>query len=233
MPESELKVLSAGAVKSGVAQLAAQFERAHGVRVELVFAPAPELRRRIAAGEDADVIVLPVALMDELAREGRILAATRAQLGRSRMGVVVHAEAPTPDVSDAAALAKLLREATQVIYNKASSGLYAAKLLQRLGLAGELAAKTVVVASGAAVMEAIAAQPPGAVGLAQISEIMVLVNRGCRVKLAAPLPEPLQNVTAYEAAAAAASRVPQAACALARALTDAAAKPIFAATGIH
>lgn len=232
MSANELKLLSAGAVKSGVARLAAEFERTHDARVRIVFEPAPELRRRIAAGEAADVIVLPAAMMDELAREGKILPESRARLGRSRMGVAVHADAATPELADSAAFVKLVRSATEVIYNRASSGLYAVRLLERLGLAQELAARTVVVDSGAAVMERIAAQPPGAVGLAQISEIMVLVGRGCRVKLAAPLPEEIQNVTTYDAAAAAASEQPNAARALARALTSESAKAVFAATGI-
>ncbi|HXF66063.1 MAG TPA: substrate-binding domain-containing protein [Burkholderiales bacterium] len=233
MPDDELTVFSAGAVKSGVARLAAEFERTHGARVRVLFEPAPELRRRIAAGEVADVIVLPAAMMDELAREGKILPESRSRLGRSRMGVVVHADAPAPELADTAAFVKLVRYASEVIHNRASSGLYAARLLERLGLARELAARTVVVDSGAAIMERVAAQPPGAVGLAQISEIMVLVNRGCRVKLAAPLPDEIQNVTTYDAAAAAGSRQPQTARALARALTSEAAKAIFAATGIH
>lgn len=232
MSGNEIKVLSAGAVKGGVAKLAADFEHATGTRVNIVFEPAPEVRRRIAAGEAADVIVLPVAMMDELAKQGRIVAGSRALLGRSRMGVVVHAEATTPDLSNTAAFRKVAQGATQVIYNRASSGIYAAKLLEKLGLAKELAPRVVVVDSGAAIMGTVAAQAPGAVGLAQISEIMVLINKGCRVKLAAPLPDEIQNVTSYDAAAAAASKAQDAARALARQLTSDAAKKVFAVTGI-
>ncbi|MBI2297102.1 MAG: substrate-binding domain-containing protein [Betaproteobacteria bacterium] len=229
---STLRVLSAGAVKGGVAQLVAEFERATGVRVTVVFEPAPEVRKRIAAGETADVIVLPQAMMDDLAHEGKIVADSRAHLGRSRMGVVVHKNAPTPDLSSAAALKRAVLGANAVVYNKASSGLYAAKLMQKLGLAKELGSRTVIVDSGAAIMEYVAAQPPGAVGLAQISEIMVLIDKGCAVQLAAPLPDEIQNVTSYDAAATAGSKSQDAARALARELTSDAAKKIFAATGI-
>lgn len=230
MAGKELKVLSAGAVKGGVAGIAAEFGNRTGTRVTIDFAPAPELRDRITAGESADVVIMPGPMMDELAKQGAIDAGSRAFVGRSRMGVVVHAGAKTPDLSNTAAFKKAALGATRVVYNKASSGLYAAKLLDKLGLRDALASKVAVVDSGAAVMETVAAQPPGAIGLAQISEIMVLINRGCAVKLAAPLPAEIQNETSYDAAAA--RDAPGAARDLVRQLTSDAAKKIFAATGI-
>lgn len=81
-------------------------------------------------------------------------------------------------------------------------------------------------------MEYVAAHPPAAVGLAQISEIMVLIAKGCPVRLAAPLPGEIQNLTTYFAAATAQGAVRQAAGALVQALTAPAAKAVFAATGI-
>jgi molybdate transport system substrate-binding protein len=232
MSGSELKVLSAGAVKRGVSRIAAEFERTTGTRVAVEFTTAPEVRKRATGGEAADVIVAPHAVMDDIAREGKILSDTRGLLGRSRMGIVVHADSSPPDIGDTAAFKKLLAGATAVVYNRASSGLYTSKLLEKLGLAAELGSKTVVVDSGAAVMEYVAGHAPGAVGLAQISEIMVLVDKGSSIKLAAPLPDEIQNVTSYDAAATASSATQDAARALARALTSAEAKKVFAATGI-
>jgi len=232
MSKNELGVLSAGAVKSGVAQVAKEFERASGTRVTVEFNTAPELRKRIAAGEAADVVVAPPAAMDEFQKLGKIDAGTRGFVGRSRMGVVVHAGAPAPDVSDTAAFRRTLAAATAVIYNKASSGIYSAKLMEKLGLDQELGAKIVVVDTGSAVMKTVEQKGPGAVGLAQISEVMVMIAKGCRVKLAAPLPDEIQNVTSYDAAATASSASPDAARRLARQLTSDAARKVFAATGI-
>ena len=151
---------------------------------------------------------------------------------RSRMGVVVHANAPAPDVSTSAAFRKTLAAASAVVYNKASSGIYSAKLMEKLGLDKELGAKIVVVDTGSAIMRAVAEKGPGAVGLAQISEVMVMIDKGCAVKLAAPLPDEIQNVTSYDAAATSASKAPGAARKLAANLTSDAARNIFAATGI-
>jgi len=227
-----LKVLSAGAVKSGVSQVAKEFERTTGTRVTVEFNTAPELRKRIAAGEAVDVVVAPPAAMEEFQKQGKIVAESRGFVGRSRMGVVIHADAPSPDLADSAAFKRALQSASAVVYNKASSGIYSAKLMERLGLDKELGAKIVVVDTGGAVMKTVAEKGPGAVGLAQISEVMVMMDKGCRVKLAAPLPDAVQNVTSYEAAATAASASQDAARKLAGSLASDAAKKIFAATGI-
>ncbi|MGH8632939.1 MAG: molybdate ABC transporter substrate-binding protein [Burkholderiales bacterium] len=232
MPGNELKVLSAGAVKRGVAKIAAEFERTSGNKVTVEFSTAPEIRKRVAAGETADVIVAPPAVMDEIAKQGKIVAESRGFVGRSRMGVVVHSKAAAPGLGDTAAFKRALLGATAVVHNKASSGVYAAKLLESLGLKEALGSKIVVVETGSAIMETVAARPPGAIGLAQISEVMVMVDKGCAVKLAASLPDEIQNVTSYDAAAASASKAPDAARKLAASLSSNAAKKIFAATGI-
>jgi ABC-type molybdate transport system substrate-binding protein len=56
------------------------------------------------------------------------------------------------------------------------------------------------------------------------------MDKGCKVKLAAPLPDEIQNMTSYDAAAT--SGAPAAAAQLARRLASAEAKEIFAETGI-
>lgn len=230
MSKNELRVLSAGAVKRGVSRVAAEFERATGTRVSIEFSTGPELRKRIAAGETADVVVVPPAAMDEFQKAGKIVAESRGFVGRSRMGVVVHSNAPVPALADTAAFRKTMQGASAVVYNRASSGLYSAQLMEKLGLARELGSRIVVVDTGAAIMEYVAEHPPAAVGLAQISEVMVMIDKGCAVKLAAPLPDEIQNVTSYDAAAF--SAAPRTAHALARQLTSDAAKKVFAATGI-
>ena len=227
-----LKVLSAGAVKGGVAQIAAAYERATGCKVEVEFTQVPKMRQRIAAGERADVLVATAGAMDAFAAAGKIVAATRALLGRSRVGVVVHKDAPAPDVSDTEAFKRALLAASAVVHNDASSGVYIAALLEKLGLKAQLGDKIVVVNSGSAIITTVAQRGPGAIGMGQISEIMVMIDKGCAAKFVAPLPDAIQNVSTYHATATAASALPVAATALARELTADTAKKIFAATGI-
>jgi molybdate transport system substrate-binding protein len=227
-----LKVLSAGAVKRGVATVSANFGHTTNDKVDVEFATAPKLRERVLAGEIADVIVVPPAAMDVFAQQGKIVVGSRAHVGRSRVGVVMHRDAAAIDVSDTAAFRRALQGASAVVYNTASSGIYIEKLIDKLGLKNELAERIVQVQSGSAVMEAVAARPVGAVGLGQISEITVMIDKGCAVKLVSPLPDDIQNVTSYDVAVCAASANMHAATALARELASDAAKKIFAASGI-
>ena len=97
---STLRILSASAVKRGVARVAAAFEKESGIKVEIEFTPVPEVRRRVAAGETADVIVATPAALDEIAATNKIMGDSRGYIGRSRMGVVIHADAPVPAITD-------------------------------------------------------------------------------------------------------------------------------------
>ena len=227
-----LKVLSAGAVKGGVSQIAAAYATAADRKVDVEFTQVPKMRKRIAAGEITDVLVATAGAMDEFAASGKIVPATRALLGRSRVGVVVHKDAPAPDVSDTDAFKHALLAASAVVYNDASSGVYIAALLKKLGVTAQLGDRITVVNSGSAIMSTVADRGLGAMGMGQISEIMVMINKGCAVKLVAPMPDAIQNVTTYYAAVAVASATQDAAAALVRELTSDAAKKLFAATGI-
>ena len=224
-----LKVLSAGAVKRGVTRVAAAFENDSGHKVEIEFTPVPEVRRRMAAGETADLVVASPGVLDQLAALGRIDAASRGFLGRSRVGVVIHTDAPQPSLADTAAVKALLLGASHVVRNEGSSGVYAEKLFGKLGLAAA-GANIVVVKTGSDILRFVADHPSRAVGLAQISELMVMIDKGCAVRLAAPLPDEIQNMTHYDAAAI--TGAPAAAAELARRLVSAEAKKIFAETGI-
>ena len=229
---AELRVLSAGAVKGGVAKMTETFAREQGERVSVEFTTAPGVRDRLKAGGEVDVVVAPPSFLEELDKAGRIVPGSRTFLGRSRMGVVVHTDSGITDVPDVDALKRVLLGAQAVVHNKASSGIYAAKLLQDLCPAPALGSRVVVVESGANVMEYVAEHGPDTVGLAQISEIRVMVAKGLPVRLAAPLPDAVQNVTSYEAAAVAGRAHEAAATRLAAFMGSAQAKAVFAATGI-
>lgn len=227
---ANLKILSAGAVKRGVARVAAAFEQETGAKVDIEFTPVPEVRKRITAGEVADVVVATPAVLDDFAIQKKIEPASRGFLGRSRMGIVIHADAPMPVIADAESLKKLLLAASHVVRNEASSGIYTEKLLAKMGLTDMLGTKLAVVKTGSDIMRYVADHPVQAVGLAQISELMVMMDKGCKVKLAAPLPDEIQNMTSYDAAAM--TGAPAAAVALAKHLASPEAKKIFVETGI-
>jgi ABC-type molybdate transport system substrate-binding protein len=78
---AEVVVLSAGAVKTAFTAAAADWQKSSGNTVSAAFAPAGELRKKVAAG-DADIIV--PAELRRAATSG--VPSTAAPGGRGRCG---------------------------------------------------------------------------------------------------------------------------------------------------
>jgi len=229
---AKLKILGAGPVKRGVTRLAAQFAKQSGHEVEVEFAGAPGVRDRVLAGEAVDVAVVPQSAMEEFEKAGKVVSGTCARMGRSRMGIVVRKGAALPDISDTEAFKRAMTATDAIVVNVASSGAYMVKLLEQLGLGATTKDKVLKLPDTVKVMEHVAAASAPAVGVGQLAEISELVEKGVGIALVAPLPDAIQNVTAYDAGVAAASGEQTAARELARFLATAEAKAVFAATGI-
>jgi molybdate transport system substrate-binding protein len=188
-------MLSAGAMEPGIEAAIARFRATGGAPVSVVYATAPQLRERLAAGETPDLLVAPVGLINELAATGR-LAGERATLGRVGVGIAVRGDAPIPDIKDAAAFRRALEEAERVVYNRASSGLYLDRLFERLGLASMIGPKAVRYATGAEVMRHVRDGSGREIALGPITEILMVPE----LRFVGPLPGDLQHATAYAAA---------------------------------
>jgi molybdate transport system substrate-binding protein len=72
--DNTVRVLSTLALKGAVRSLAGPFEVASGLRIDADFAPTLALLDRLRGGEGADVVILTREGLDELAREGRVVA---------------------------------------------------------------------------------------------------------------------------------------------------------------
>src|SRR6266550_2652368 len=73
-----IKVLSGVAIGPAVRELGAQFERTTGHKLVMQFGSLGELKRQIDNGEVFDVVIVTPALIDELVKQGKIAADTRA-----------------------------------------------------------------------------------------------------------------------------------------------------------
>jgi molybdate transport system substrate-binding protein len=135
-------VLSAGAVEPGLRRAAEQFKRASGNEIKMQFNTAPQLAKRMAEGEVADILIAPPAVLDEQAKNGKISMQGRLTLGRVGAGVVVRSDAPGPEIATTDALKRSMLSADSIVYNTASSGLYLEKLFERIGIAEQTKAKT-------------------------------------------------------------------------------------------
>jgi molybdate transport system substrate-binding protein len=98
---AEVKVLSAAAMRPALKELGPQFERATGHKLVIEFDVVGLLKRQIDAGGAFDVAILTLPLIDDLGRQGKIAANTRADIARSGIGVIVRPGALKPDNSHA------------------------------------------------------------------------------------------------------------------------------------
>jgi molybdate transport system substrate-binding protein len=98
------------------------------------------------AGEPIDVLVFPAPNLDDLVKQGKIVADSKVILARSGMGVAVRTGAPKPDISTPEALKRTLLAVKSIAYTnpalRSPSGVHFAKVLERLGIAEEMKAKS-------------------------------------------------------------------------------------------
>lgn len=227
-----VRILSAGAPKAGVSACVEAFASKTGQTAEITFATAPVLRQRVEAGEaDAEIVVAPVAAMEAFERDGRLAAGPRVTLGSVKAGVAVRDGSPIPDISSVDSLKRTLLAADAVIYNEASSGQYIAEMIDRLGLGGELAARTVRLPNGAAVMARLAGDGGRAIGFGQIPEIRRFEADG--VRLVGPLPDAVGKTTTYAAGLLAGADGPERARALLEFMASDAARRLYAEAGLE
>ena len=226
----DIRVLSAGAMQPGLIAVAPEFRRQSGHELKAAYAIASELRRRIGGGEIADVVLAPVAVIAELADRGRVAAEGRVAVGRVGVGVVARNGAPSPGVGSAEALKRSLLDADSVVYNRASSGAYIETMLKTIGIYEQIRDKLIRYDDGTAVMHHLMRGQGREFGFGGITDILMYRDKGLR--LVGPLPEEIQNYTAYTAALITASPHPDAAQALLQFLASPLGKALFSINGI-
>ena len=228
-----IRILSGGAAQAVVERITPVFERDTGHTVTAEFSAVGAMAAKLVAGEPADIVIRPAALIDELTAQEWVVPGSCGDLGRVGTGVAVRAGAPLPNVSNIPALRGNMLAATCIVCPDpavATAGKVVMAVLERLGIADEVRPRMRYFPNGYAAMGALASGS-GALelGITQITEI--LANKG--VTLAGPLPHELQAKTVYSAGLAVRAQQPRAAREFLARLTAPAARPIFAAAGFE
>jgi molybdate transport system substrate-binding protein len=229
---AELKIVSGGAFKQVLSPLAAQYQKESGNTLAITYQTVGQHLALIRDGkEEFDVAVLTPEAIDGLTKDGKIAPGTRADLAKTGIGVVVKKGAPLPDIGTVDAFKRTLLAAKSVAYidPKAggSSGIYVARLLERLGIADQVNAKAKLI-QGGAVADHIA-DGEAEIGIHQISEILPVAG----ATLVGPLPAEIQNFTVYSAGVSATAQDDAAARALVKFLSGPHALPIIKAKGME
>jgi molybdate transport system substrate-binding protein len=225
---AEIKVLSGNGARAAISELGVRFERASGHKVAIHFEVNPAVKRKIEAGESFDVAVLNPPVLDDLIRQGKIVAGTRAVIGRSGIGAAIRAGAPKPDISSVAAFKRTLLSVNSVAFpGEGASGKYFVSLVDRLGIASEMKPKmrpmpaeynVEVVASG------------------EVDLVVVVASRISGVpgvELVGTIPQALQTWIGFTAGVGSGAREPEAAREMIRFFTAPAAAPVLGAMGVE
>jgi molybdate transport system substrate-binding protein len=198
--DEPVRVLSTLALKGAVSSLAGQYVAGGGARIDADFAPTLALLDRLRAGETADVVILTREGLDEVVREGRVVAESCVDLARSYVGLAVRAGEPHPDISTEPALRAALLGARAVAYSRlGASGILFAKLIERMGIASEINARAVIIPQGFTAERLVAGEADLAVQ--QISELKQVAG----IEVIGPLPHQLQTPAVFSAGRMAAS----------------------------
>lgn len=226
-----LRVLTAGAFKQVVQEMAPEFEQRTGHKVSISNDTAGNLTRRVEAGEPFDVVIVTPAALKALEQKDFLLPASVVGLARVGVGVAVRRGQPHPVLNDVDDFILALKSAHKVAYidpaSGGSSGIYLQRLFRQLNLESTLSDKAVLVKGGLVAEKLVTGEADLAIH--QISEILAV--RGA--DLVGPLPSAIQNYTHYAGALSRQTRNTDAGRMLLETLTSALATQVMASKGLE
>jgi molybdate transport system substrate-binding protein len=203
----EINVLSAGAVQEAEKALAADFRRATGNRITFTVGTVGQIQQKLNSGAPADIIVVSTPALQQLEKAGDVRMQASAVLGRIGIGVGVREGANVPDISTPEKFKQAVLSAKSITYMDpavgASSGIATAKIMKDLGIDHDVASKTVLTQSGYSADRVALGEVE--LAIQNVSEIVPVKG----VRLAGPLPAPLQVYTSYAAGVATQSTNPK------------------------
>jgi len=232
---AELVVFSTIGVRSAAEGRLAQFEETSGhklaITLSITWGTAPMLVKRIEGGETADVLILSRAGIDTLLQQGKIAPGSDVTLASSGVGIAIKAGAPKPDISTPEALKRTLLNAKSIAYSEPSaggaSGVYFAKLLERMGIADAMKPKTKYPPPGG-FSASLLITGEAELAVQQKPELMHVAG----AEIVGLLPGDLNVVTEFAAGIAADSRRAEAGKALIKMLRSAEAAATFRSKGL-
>ncbi|MCJ2062261.1 substrate-binding domain-containing protein [Methylobacterium sp. J-088] len=207
---ADIRVLATGVYASSLRALAGPFEAMTGDHLVLTITNAGGVLAKLAAHEDADVVMTASAGIDALVARGDVRPETKFDVARMRLVAAVKSGAALPDLTGAAGFRTALLAAPAVAYidpkGGGSAGAFFDGMLTRFGLAEAVQARAVLCATGPEVASAVASGR-AAIGLTQASELIDAPG----VAFAGFLPEAVNTWTPYAAAVTTKTQDPSAA----------------------
>jgi len=230
---AQIKILAGSAIEPAMAVLIPQFEQSSGHKVIFDLNGAiGAMADRVQKGEAADVVIVSGPQIGILEKASKVVSGSRTDIAKVGVGLFVRKGAPRPDISSVDAFKRAMLAARSIGWNDPAAGapvsIYMIGLLERLGIADATKPKTVAFKQRSERFEAVA-RGDVEIGFNQISEIIAAPG----VDLVGPLPAPIQNYTLFSGGVVAISNEQEAAKALIRSISSAAAQVTWKEKGFE
>lgn len=225
---AEIKVLSTQATEQSYRELVPQFEKATGHKVTTIFTGTLDADKRLAAGEQYDLLIMSQPSIEQHMRGGKVVQGTRVDLARSGVAVGVKSGARKPDISTVEALKRTILNAKSIGYSTGPSGNYIIALFERLGVTDQVKPKLKQTATGVFVGSIIASGEVE-IGFQQVSELSQYEG----VDYVGPLPAEVQNYTTFSSGILRSAKEADPARALVRYITSPQAGAVYRRRGME
>lgn len=225
---AEIALLSSTAMREVLEELVPAFERASGHKVTITFQSGVNVSAKLREGAVADLVITAGPALDELAREGKVVAGSRVDFVRAKVGVAVRAGAPKPDIATPEAFKSAMLAAKSIGYSKGPSGIHLESVLRRIGIFDQVKGKLLQPELGVRVGTMVA-RGDAEIGVQQINELLPIPG----IDFVGPLPGDLQTALVYATGLPATARQQEPAKALMKFLTSEAALPVFKKLGME
>jgi molybdate transport system substrate-binding protein len=189
-----LKGISSMATRQVLARLVEVFQQQSGWRIQMESVGGVDAAKRVQSGEAFDVVILGSDAIDKLIASGHLLAGSRVDMVTSPISIAIKKGANYVDTSGASALKSALLSANNISYSTGPSGVYLAQLFEKMGIADQMKAKTIVPPPGVPV-GSLVAKGEVALGFQQRSELINMEG----IELLGNLPEEVAYITTFSA----------------------------------
>jgi molybdate transport system substrate-binding protein len=227
---TNIHVFSGAAPKDALLHLAAEFERATDHQVTFTFQLVSETLKSLAAGQKADLILLPLPLIGVAEKTIPLRTEGRKAFARVGIGVIVREGVTLPDISSEESVRQALLNASAIVLDNPSTpnGEYLGRMMARLGITEQVAPKTIARAPIEGGAELVAK------GEAELGFFLASEVRNVKgTTLVGSLPSSLNNFVVFGSAIPAYNSLPEPATAFVQFISDSTSSRHWAAGGFE
>ena len=203
---AQVKVITSGGFSAALQELVPDFEKTTGITVTIARGASQgsgpnTIGAQLRRGVTADVVILSREGLDDLIKEGRIVAGTDVDVAQTPLGLSVRAGAAKPNISTIDAFKRTLLQAKSVTFPESTTGIYMEKkMIPQLGIASQLAGK--VTRTGVAAV----ATGDAEIAIQPVSELLHVPGSD----FVGTIPQELQYISVFSTALVAGSKIPDA-----------------------